>query len=96
MDEDYNNHIHLPTYIGREDLTLELNGEYGLYENHFKSELVSNLEDSYTIYFNSKEILDPTSKFLIHGRLFVCQQLKYTYANGHQDPVVEGIFYPYI
>ncbi len=96
MDEDYNNHIHLPTYIGREDLTLELNGEYGLYENHFKSELVSNLEDSYTIYFNSKEILDPTSKFLIHGRLFVCQQLKYTYANGHQDPIVEGIFYPYI
>ena len=52
-------------------------------------------KEAYTASFRAAAILDPMRQFLIHNRLFVCQQLKYTYKDGHQHPIVEGVFYPY-
>ena len=86
----------LPEYLQDEHLSLELNGEHGLYNTHFASNSIVNVEEANKIRFRDSRSYSPTAKFLIHGRLFVCKQLKYTYANGHQDPIVEGIFYPYI
>ena len=77
-------------------LTLALDGKNGRYDIDFGHNKIVNVDDRFTIRLRARSYYDPTFKFLIHGRLFVCQQLKYTYANGHQDPIVEGIFYPYI
>ena len=75
--------------------TLELNGPDGLFERDYKETSRLALDQQHTIRFQSPELLDPTRLFLIHGCLFVCQQLKYTYQDGRQHPIVEGVFYPY-
>ncbi len=75
---------------------LSLTDDDGLYD---RTREVNNIIDTtqlFTIRFKCRAILNPMRQFLIHGRLFVCEQLKYTYGNGRQDPIVEGLFYPYI
>ena len=88
--------VHLPTYTGKENMTLELNGEHGLYNTHFRPLRAVNIEEGSKIRFRGRFGYDIVSPFLILGRLFICQQLKYTYADGHQHPIVEGTFYPYL
>lgn len=87
--------VHLPNYTGIENMTLELNGQYGLYNTHFKAVRTVNIEEGSTIRFKGVFGYDIVAPFLIHGRLFVCQQLKYTFKDNHQHPIVEGVFYPY-
>lgn len=96
VDEAHGMFVHLPTYTGKADMTLELNGEHGLYNTHFKNVRTVNIEEASKIKFRGRQGYDIVSPFLIHGRLFLCQQLKYTYCDGHQHPIVEGTFYPYI
>ncbi len=79
-----------------QEYTLALDGTYGRYQKDYSRNKMADLTNPYTIRFRSSVMLDPTTPFLIHGRLFVCQQLKYTYADGRQNPIVEGTFYPYI
>ena len=83
----------LPVY---RQLTLELDGQYGRYQTDFNKNMLADFTTQFTIRFRSKAFLDPAKKFLINNRLFVCQQLKYTYSDGRQHPIVEGIFFPYI
>ncbi len=88
--------VHIPDYTGRTDLTLELNGSHGLVATHFSKNLSVEMAEASTLRFRSGEFLDPAVPYLIHGRLFLCQKLKYTYLDGHQHPIVEGTFFPYI
>lgn len=77
-------------------MTLELNGQQGLYNTHFRPEQAIDIQEACTIKFRARGGYDLKLPFLIRGRLFVCQQLKYTYADSHQHPIVEGTFYPYL
>lgn len=88
--------VHLPTYTGIANMTLELNGQQGLYNTHFRPEQAIDIQEACTIKFRARGGYDLKLPFLIRGRLFVCQQLKYTYADSHQHPIVEGTFYPYL
>ncbi len=81
---------------GAGEMTLELGSTRGRIANDLSLSKPVDLTTPYTIRFRSSVMLDPTTPFLIHGRLFVCQQLKYTYADGRQNLIVEGIFFPYI
>lgn len=75
-------------------MNLELNGDAGRFGMDFSQSAQVNSKEARTIRFRGGAELDPTRQYLIHGRLFACQQLKYTYSNGSQHPVVEGIFFP--
>lgn len=82
-----------PDYL---EYTLALDGENGRYQKDYNRNKMADLTNPYTIRFRTSVLLDPITPFLIRGRLFVCQQLKYKYTDGRQDPIVEGTFYPYI
>ncbi|MBO4906214.1 MAG: hypothetical protein J5486_04145 [Bacteroidaceae bacterium] len=81
---------------GFSTMTMELNGEYGQAASDFSQKDYVDTNQQHTIRFRTAAMLDPTLQYLIHGRLFVCQQLKYRFADGRQYPIVEGVFYPYI
>lgn len=81
---------------GFNNMTLELDGNWGRMVHDYAQNDLVDLDQQQIIKIRNLKFVGPMMKFLIHGRLFVCKQLKYTYANGHQDPIVEGIFYPYI
>lgn len=95
-DRVYGVPVHVPDYTGLEELTLELNGEHGLYNTHFVKNMAINMNEANKIRFRCSTLLDTTMQFIIHGRLFVCQQLRYTYGDGRQHPIVEGTFFPYL
>lgn len=77
-------------------MTMELSGEHGRATSDYEQSDFVDTEQQHTIRFRAPSILDPARQFLIHGRLFVCQQLKYTYQDSHQHPIVEGVFFPYL
>lgn len=81
---------------GCSNWTLSLEGEHGRYATDFSNSTPVNTDLQYVLRFRGKALYDPTCPFLIHGRLFACQQLKYTFKDGRQHPIVEGTFYPYI
>lgn len=75
---------------------LALNGATGMYNRDYAEAQTLELDQQHTIRFRCTSVLDPTLLFLIHNRLFVCQQLKYTYRDSHQHPIIEGTFFPYL
>ena len=76
------------------DMTLELDGEDGMYAtNYAKNEKYDNNRE-YTIRFKTVGRPDPKSVFIIDHVKFFCKQLKYTVKDGRISEVVEGIFYP--
>lgn len=78
-------------------MTLNLDKPYyGRYAKDFNKNRLADFTEKYTFQLRTGRGISPTDFFLIHGRLFICQQLKYTYADGRQHPIVEGTFYPYI
>ena len=80
---------------GANTMTLELNGPHGRAINDYGSALYADTTQKHTIQFKSVDVLNPNELYIIGGRRFICQQLKYTYTHGKQHPVAEGIFYPY-
>ena len=81
---------------GADRMTLVLRYTYGRYMQDFNAAAKIDTNEKHVIQIKSAHRYDLLTPFLIHGRLFVCQQLKYTYADGRQHPIVEGTFYPYI
>ena len=88
--------IFIPRYTGVDDMTLELNGVHGLVNTVYATGQNIDVTQKHTINFISSGILNPNDLYNIAGKLFVCQQLKYTFQNGKRHPVAEGVFYPYI
>ena len=90
---DYSRMAILPT-----DATydLRLNGPTGRFAQSGQVTSVIDITHEVTIRFRCRHLLDPIRRFLINNRLFICQQLKYTYADGRQHPIVEGTFFPYV
>ena len=80
---------------GASTMTLELSGQNGRAVRDYGTALYADISQKHTIQFRSEEMLNPNDLYVIAGRLFICQQIKYTYANGKQHPVAEGVFYPY-
>lgn len=76
-------------------MTLELNGEHGLVKTTYGTQKNIDVTQKHTIYFISTGFLNPSNLYNIAGRLFACQQIKYTFAKGKRYPVAEGVFYPY-
>lgn len=87
--------IFIPRYTGIDDMTLELNGEHGLVKTTYGTQKSIDVTQKHTIYFISTGFLNPSNLYNIAGRLFACQQIKYTFAKGKRHPVAEGVFYPY-
>lgn len=87
--------IFIPRYTGVDDMTLELNGVHGLVNTVYATGQNIDVTQKHTIYFKSNGILNPNDLYNIAGKLFICQQLKFTFQNGKRHPVVEGVFYPY-
>lgn len=80
---------------GIEAMTLELNGSNGMAAKVYTGGNNADISQKHTIYFKSNGILNPNDLYNIAGRLFICQQIKYTFAKGKRHPVAEGVFYPY-
>lgn len=81
---------------GADKMTLVLRYSYGRYAQDFSAATRIDTNEKHVIRIKSAVKYNLLVPFLIHGRLFICQQLKYTYADGRQHPIVEGTFYPYI
>ncbi len=79
-----------------DQLTLSLDGNYGRYSVDFNTNEIADFSKKITLSFATRKLLKSYDLFLIKGKKFVCQQLKYNYQDGKQKAIVEGIFYPYI
>jgi len=74
-------------------VTLELDGEHGLYNSLYKHNLKVNEGTEYNIKFKRKgRIYDPMSVFVIGNQKYYCIEMKYQIDNNEVSDIVEGTF----
>lgn len=80
--------------LGNRELTLALDGEYGMMATTYGGNVKFDADMEYTIRFRCINRPDPRSIFIINNIKFFCKELKYSVVNCQTSEIVEGVFYP--
>lgn len=76
--------------------SLELNAVSGrttLYNIAYEAVHTVEKRITYTIYFESDVILNPSQTFVINNKVYACESLEYTLTSTGMERVVKGTFY---
>lgn len=76
-----------------QNITLQLDGDNGMYKKYYDGNIVVDTTTEYIIKFRNLKRPSPMSIFVIANKKFYCKNLKYTITSGRMSEITEGTFY---
>lgn len=93
-DTVWNNNMSKVLKYGRDEMTMSLLGEKGLYETIYSKNKKFKLDIEHVILFQSNKLLNALSIYIVDNKKFYCMNLHYKIRNEGISKEVEGTFYP--